>query len=97
MENEFIFDAALLPEGAIVLTRAEMDALNEYSEKVKRETVKAIFSDIEELLRARYRLEGEKARLTDSSDDRKKHYYGESLCTSLIIDLQKIEKKYTEE
>ena len=37
----------ILPEGAIILTRAEIDALNEHNEKVKREFASEIFAEIE--------------------------------------------------
>ena len=37
----------ILPEGAIILTRAEIEALNEHNEKVKREFASEIFAEIE--------------------------------------------------
>lgn len=97
MENGYI-DAALEPaEETVTLTRAEIDALNTYSEKVRRETIKTIFSDIEELLQTRYRIEDQWAHLCENAEDRGNYLYGKNLCEKLIIDLQKIEKKYTEE
>lgn len=71
----------------IELTRAEIDTLNQYAEKVRRETIEAIFADFTELLQARYKLE----------DQRRRHLYGTELCEILLIDLQKIERKYMEE
>ena len=40
-------NAIILPEGSIVLTRAEIEALNEHNEKVKREFASEIFAEIE--------------------------------------------------
>ena len=39
MDAEFIFPE----EETVTLTRAEIDALNTYAEKVRRETIKVIF------------------------------------------------------
>ena len=35
-DNLIANGVTILPEGAIILTRAEIDALNKYSEKIKR-------------------------------------------------------------
>lgn len=70
------FDLRLIPEGAIVVTEKEREALNTHSENMRRETIKAIFADVEELL-----ISGMKVG---------------SSCETLLADLQKIERKYTE-
>ena len=38
-----------IPEGAIVLTRAEIDALTQYNEKVKRQYAREIFAEFGKL------------------------------------------------
>ncbi len=86
-----------VPDGAIILTRAEMDALNEYAEKVRRETTKAIFADVAELLEARSRIEGDWASLCKDTEERRKFQYGSGVCASLLVDLQRIERKYNDE
>jgi hypothetical protein len=97
MENEFIFDADFLPEGAIVLTREEMDALTKYDKQIKQEAVKAIFDDVKELLELRYRFEDKRGGICEDEYDRCRHFYGRNVCECLLIDLQKIERKYTDE
>ena len=37
-----------VPEGAMILTRAELDALNKYQERLKGEDAREIFEEIEE-------------------------------------------------
>jgi hypothetical protein len=81
----------------IKLTRAEIDALNKYGEKVKRETIEAIFTDVEELLQLRYRFEDQRGGICEDEYDRCRHFYGRNVCESLIIDLQKVKRKYMEE
>lgn len=90
------FNMVFLPEGAVVVTKAEMEALNTYSEKVRRETVKAIFTDFAELLEARCKIEDNWASHCENADDRGNYLYGRGLCEMLLIDLQKIERKYEE-
>lgn len=80
----------------IELTRAEIDALNKYAEKVRLETIKAIFGDVEELLRLRYRFEDMRSSICEDEYDRCRHFYGRNVCESLLTDLQKIERKFKE-
>ncbi len=47
-------NVTILPEGAIILTRAEIDALNEHNEKVKRELAREIFAEIEKIVNKQY-------------------------------------------
>ena len=49
VKEEFVFtDAEFEPE-TVTLTRAEIDALNKYNEKVKRELVREILKEVREL------------------------------------------------
>lgn len=84
------FDMVLLPPGAIILTKKEREALDEYSEKLKRETIEAIFGDVEELLQMALKTEIIKAKHSYE------HKYSKCLCQDLISDLKKIERKYKE-
>ena len=84
-----------VPDGAIVLTREELDALNEYNERIKRETVAAIFSDVTNLLRGKYSIFTEWAGLAADKGERDMYIYGRGVCEHLLIDLQKIERKHT--
>lgn len=86
----------LLPEGAVVVTKKELDALNTYAEKLRRETIENIFSDVEEILHGRYRVEDNWGGTCDNFVERRKHFYSRNLCETLIIDLKKIERKYKE-
>ena len=95
MDNGYIDAEFIFPEEeTVTLTRAEIDALNTYAEKVRRETVKAIFADMKDLLHQRYRIENNWASMCKDPDDRGNYLYGRNLCEKLIIDLQKIERKY---
>lgn len=98
VKEEFVFDAELQPEQkTITLTRAELDALNTYADKVRRETVKAIFTDIGELIRARYKREDDWANFCDDQENRRLFFYARNICECLLIDLMKLERKYTDE
>ena len=90
------FNMVFLPEGAVVVTKAELEALNTYSEKVRRETVKAAFDACKNLLEARCKIEANRASQCENADDRGNYLYGRGLCEMLLIDLQKIERKYEE-
>ena len=81
----------------IELTRAEIDALNKHNKKVRREMLQAVFNDVEELLRLRYRFEDQMGGIAEDAYDRCQHFYGRNVCESLLIDLQKIERKYINE
>lgn len=44
------YDLRLIPKGAVIVTPKEREALNAHSEKVRSETIRAIFADVEALL-----------------------------------------------
>jgi hypothetical protein len=90
------YKLVLLPEGAVVVTKKELDALNTYAEKVRRETLENVFTDFEEILRCRYMVEGNRSVACDNFVERHKHLYGREVCETLINDLKKIERKYKE-
>lgn len=79
----------------IELTRAEINALHKYAERVKEQTINAIFNDVEEMLRGAIKTEDIKA-LYGLGSSQAKHLYAGSLCLTLLADLQKIERKYKE-
>lgn len=81
-----------IPEGSVVISRAELDALTKYAKKTKAELVSAIFNDVEELLQMAIKTEGNKALFGDIV----KHKYAKRLCQTLVADLRKIERKYRE-
>lgn len=89
-------DAEFEPE-TVTLTRAEIDALNEYAQRVRSETTQAIFNDVEDLLSNRARLEwGRSHNLEASFTTRLRRRYAMNVCETLLKKLKKIEKKYTE-
>lgn len=90
MKEEFEFET-------VTLTKAEIEALNTYADKVRRETIKAVFAEVEEMLHTRYRIEDTWANMCEDRDDRGKYLYGRNVCEKLIFDLQHIERKYTED
>lgn len=90
--DEFVLED--LPEEVITLTRAEMDALSIYDDKLRRETIKKVLDEVEELLQSRYKIESNWARICKSPDDRGNYRYGRNLCEKLIIDLQAIKRRY---
>lgn len=80
----------------ITLTRAEIDALNEHQKKVRLQTIKEVFDDVEELLNARKMLECRDTNNSLEYAERLKHFYAECQCVTLLMDLQKIRDKYME-
>lgn len=97
MQNNHYDEEFILPEAeTVTLTRAEIEALNAYAEKVRRETVKAIFKDVKNMLHARYRMEDHLIGLSTEIQDRIRYLHGRDMCETLLIDLKKIEGKYEE-
>lgn len=86
------FDMVLLPEGAVVVTKAEIEAMNTYADKVRRETITALFDEVEELLQMAIRTEGIKAKQGDFHT----HNYAKRLCQDLVEDMRKIESRHKE-
>jgi hypothetical protein len=84
-------------EKIVILTRDEIDALTKHDNQIKREKIKAIFDDVKELLELRYRFEDKRGGICEDEYDRCRHFYGRNVCESLLIDLQHIERKYTDE
>lgn len=96
--DEFVIDAEpQKAEETITLTRAELDALTAYDEKLRREAMKKVFDDVEELLHSSFKIESGWASLCKNADDRGNYLYGANLCTKLLIDLQAIKRKYAED
>lgn len=79
----------ILPEGSIILTRAEIEALNTYSDKLRREQINAAFDAVEELMQMAIKTEGIKAKYGDLHT----HNYAKHLCQVLVEDMRKIERK----
>jgi hypothetical protein len=93
--DEFVIDAEpQKAEETITLTRAELDALTAYDEKLRREAIKKVFDDMEELLHSSFKIESSWASLCKNADDRGNYLYGANLCTKLLIDLQAIKRRY---
>lgn len=84
-------------EKIVILTRAEIDALTKHEQKLRHDTIKAIFDDVKELLELRYRFEDKRGGICEDEYDRCRHFYGRNVCECLLIDLQSIERKYTDE
>ena len=96
--DEFVIDAEpQKAEETITLTRAEIDALTVYDKKMRREMIKKVFDDVEELLHSSFKIESSWASLCTNADDRGNYLYGANLCTKLLIDLQAIKRKYAED
>ena len=83
------FDMVLLPEGAVVVTKAEMEALNTYSNNLKREHIKEALNMVEELLQMAIKTEEIKARIGDLHT----HNYAKRLCQDILEDMRKIERE----
>lgn len=82
----------------VTLTRAEIDALTRVDDLVRAETIRQIFDDVEELLSNRARLEwGKSHNMETSFTTRLRRRYAMNVCETLLKDLQKIERKYTDE
>lgn len=98
-KEEFVFtDAELQPAAeTITLTRAEIDALTVYADMVRREMIRKVFDDVEELLQMRYRFENKRGGICEDEYDRCRHFYGRNVCESLLIDLLQIKKRYADE
>lgn len=92
VKEEFVFtDAEFEPE-TVTLTRAEIEAMNTYSDKLRHEHMKAAFDAVEELLRMAIKTECSKAKYDDSHT----HNYAKHLCHDLLEDMRKIERKLKE-
>ena len=90
-------DAVIEPE-TVTLTRSEIDALTRVNDLVRAETIRQIFNDVEELIRNKERLEWGKSHNMDTSfTTRLRHRHAMNVCETLLKDLQKIERKYTDE
>ena len=79
----------ILPEGAITLTRAEIEAMNTYSDKLRREHIQTALDAVEELMQMTIKNECSKAKCDDSHT----HNYAKHLCQDLVEDMKKIERK----
>ena len=91
-------DAFTIPKTVMVeLTREEIDALGKYSAKREKARLEEVFSAVEELLEARYRIEDTWAGMCKEDEDRSKYIYGRHISELLIIDLKQMKKKYLEE
>lgn len=99
VKEEFVFtDAEFEPvEETVTLTKAEIDALNKYAEMVRRETVKAIFNDIRELIKIRHKREDTWANFSRDQEDRRLFCYARNICECLLVDLMKLERKHNDE
>ena len=83
------FNMVFLPEGAIVVTKAEIEAMNTYSDKLKHEHIKSALDAVEELLQMAIKTEGIKAKHGDSHT----HNYAKRLCQDILEDMRKIERE----
>ena len=97
LKDEFVFTDAEFETETVTLTRAEIDALNKYAEKVRKDTIMKVFDDVEELLQMRYRFENKRGGICEDEYDRCRHFYGRNVCESLLIDLLQIKKRYADE
>ena len=79
-----------LPEGAIVVKKEEIEAMNTYSNNLKREHIKEALNMVEELLQMAIKTEDIKAKLGDSHT----HNYANRLCHNLLDDIRKIERQF---
>ena len=82
----------ILPEGSLILTRAEIEAMNTYSDKLRREHIQVAFDTVEELMQMAIKTECSKAKYDDSHT----HNYAKHLCQDLVEDMRKIERKLKE-
>lgn len=89
-----------VPEGAIVLTRAELDALNEYTEKLKREYAREIWAEthniILKVIGAVDKGLGEAIR-TDNEQAKLVYAGTKETLRCVMLCLAESQKKYTEE
>ena len=81
----------------VELTRAEIDALNEYAKKVRKETIEAVIGDVKTAILKRYVFEDQKGGLSADEYDRCRHLYGRNVCEGLLIEVEKIKGRYSDE
>ena len=67
------FTWVMLPEGAVIVTKKEREALNAHQEKVRKETIEAIFDCVWELITGWIKFGGSiETLLTDFEKIRRK-------------------------
>ena len=81
----------------VELTRAEIDALNEYAKKVRKETIEAVLADVKAAIIKRHGFEDQKGGLSEDEYDRCRHLYGRNVCEGVLLDVMKIERRYSDE
>ena len=75
------FTWVMLPEGAVIVTKKERQALNAHQEKVRRETIEAIFDCVWELITGWIKFGGSiETLLTDFEKIRRKFIEREEEC-----------------
>lgn len=85
-----------MAKDTIELTRAEREALDKYYTERKKELLDEVFSAVDELLEARYRIEDNWVGMCDQEWERYRFIYGRNVCEKLIIDLKKLRERFME-
>lgn len=86
-----------MQEEKIELTRAEIDALNKHNEKVRLQAIKDVIAEVEEIIKARGRLEDMWSKTSNSVEHSHSFLHGMNLCESLLFDLKKLKARYEDE
>jgi hypothetical protein len=81
----------------IELTRAEIDALDKYSAKMREEMVKEILSKVKKTIDLAKELEHKRAEISQSYLGERIHQYAGSLCLTLINDFEDMERRLLDE
>ena len=85
-----------MAKDTIELTRAEREALDKYYTERKKDLLGEVFSAVDELLEARYRIEDNWVAMCDQEWERNRFIYGRNVCEKLIIDLKKLRERFME-
>lgn len=81
----------------VELTRAEIDALKKHNDKIRREAIKAVLDDVKAAIHKRHVFEDQKGSLSADEYDRCRHLYGRNVCEGLLLEVMKIERRYSDE
>jgi hypothetical protein len=81
----------------IELTRAEIDALDKHNARMREETIKEVFSEVKEVLEKAKKLEHTRAEMAQTNNGEQKHQYAEGVCIALIVDIENMERRITDD
>lgn len=84
-------------QNEVTLTRAEIDALNKHSAKMKEETIKEAFAIVKGIIRRTRETEFESAEMAQTKNGEQKHQYAECMCLALLVEIEERERRLIDE